>query len=67
MPNSSLAASPNANTIYLHGQNVSLEQAKKMAPYRHKVPSWAPSGFIMDQGVLIHKDEDSGGTRIFVR
>ncbi len=55
------------NAIYLQGQMVSLDQAREMAPYALKVPAWVPAGFIMDKDVLIHKDEDVGGTRILVR
>ncbi len=56
----------NGNTIYLHGQKVSLEQARAIAPFRLQVPTWVPAGFVMDKDVQITKDEDVSGTRIFV-
>lgn len=55
------------NTIYLQGQMVSLDQAREMAPYSLKVPTWVPAGFAMDKEVRITKDEEVGGTRIIVR
>lgn len=57
----------NQDTIYLQGQRVSLEEARRTTPYTLKVPTWVPSGFVMDKDLLIHKDENVGGTRIFVR
>jgi hypothetical protein len=54
------------NTIYLHGELVSLEQAKTMVSYTLRIPTWVPAGFIVDKDVRVTKDEDVGGTRIFV-
>lgn len=46
------------SAVTIQGKNVSLDEARSLVPYDLKVPTWVPSGFVMEKDLQIVTKED---------